>query len=81
MFLKDDFLALPYFDHMHRFLPALMLRAGGLVISEPVNHRPRVKGYSKYGTVDRLLVGIGDLLGVIWLQKRAKIAEAKELGH
>lgn len=81
VFLKDDFLALPYFDHMHRFLPALMLRAGGLVISEPVNHRPRVKGYSKYGTVDRLLVGIGDLLGVIWLQKRAKIAEAKELGH
>ena len=81
VFLKDDFLALPYFDHMHRFLPALMLRAGGQVLSEPVNHRPRVKGYSKYGTVDRLLVGISDVLGVIWLQKRAKIAEVKERGH
>lgn len=79
VFLKEEFLALPYFDHMHRFLPALMLRAGGQVISEPVNHRSRVNGYSKYGTLDRLGVGITDLLGVIWLQKRAKIAEVKEI--
>ena len=70
---------LPYFDHMHRFLPALILRSGGLVISEPVNHRARMRGQSKYGTLDRLWVGIVDLLGVIWLQKRAKVAEVIEL--
>lgn len=76
---KDLFMVLPYFDHMHRFLPALVLRAGGSVISEPVNHRPRGTGHSKYGTLDRLWAGIIDLLGVIWLKKRAKIVEAKEL--
>jgi dolichol-phosphate mannosyltransferase len=79
VFLRDEFLSLPYFDHMHRFLPALVLRAGGQVISEPVNHRARVHGYSKYGTLDRLWVGITDILGVIWLQKRAKLTEANEV--
>lgn len=79
VFLRDEFLTLPYFDHMHRFLPALVLRAGGQVISEPVNHRARVSGHSKYGTLDRLWVGITDILGVIWLQKRAKLAEVKEI--
>ena len=78
VFLRDEFLRLPYFDHMHRFLPALILRAGGQVISEPVNHRTRVHGYPKYGTLDRLWVGIVDILGVIWLQKRAKLPEANE---
>ncbi|MGZ4976835.1 MAG: glycosyltransferase family 2 protein [Methylobacter sp.] len=79
VFLRDEFLRLPYFDHMHRFLPALILRAGGQVISEPVNHRGRTHGYSKYGTLDRLWVGIVDILGVIWLQKRAKLPEANEV--
>ncbi|WP_027160128.1 glycosyltransferase family 2 protein [Methylobacter luteus] len=78
VFLRDKFLQLPYFDHMHRFLPALILRAGGQVISEPVNHRPRMAGYSKYGTLDRLWVGITDLLGVIWLKQRAKLPVIKE---
>ena len=78
VFLRDEFLALPYFDHMHRFLPALILRAGGRVISEPVNHRARTHGYSKYGTLDRLWVGVVDILGVIWLQKRAKLPEISE---
>lgn len=78
VFLRNEFLGLPYFDHMHRFLPALILRAGGQVISEPVNHRARAHGYSKYGTLDRLWVGISDILGVIWLQKRAKLPEASE---
>jgi len=73
VFLRDKFLELPYFDHMHRFLPALILRAGGQVISEPVNHRPRMAGYSKYDTLGRLWVGITDLLGVIWLKQRAKL--------
>jgi dolichol-phosphate mannosyltransferase len=79
VFLRDEFLSLPYFDHMHRFLPALVLRAGGQVISEPVNHRSRTLGYSKYGTLDRLWVGISDILGVMWLQKRAKLSEVNEV--
>lgn len=79
VFMRDKFLELPYFDHMHRFLPALIIRAGGRVISEPVNHRPRSEGYSKYGTLDRLWAGMTDLLGVIWLQKRAKLSVAREL--
>ena len=56
---------------MHRFLPALVLREGGTVLSVPVNHRPRHGGMSKYGVFDRLGVGIIDLLGVMWLQRRA----------
>ena len=79
VFVRDKFLELPYFDHMHRFLPALVLRAGGQVISEPVAHRSRSKGQSKYGTLDRLWAGIIDLSGVIWLQKRAKLTEAQEI--
>lgn len=78
VFLRDRFLELPYFDHMHRFLPALILRAGGQVISEPVNHRPRMAGYSKYGTLDRLWVGMTDLLGVMWLKQRTKLPVIKE---
>jgi dolichol-phosphate mannosyltransferase len=72
IFARADFLELPAFDHMHRFLPALMIRAGGRVISVPVNHRPRLRGSSKYGTLDRALVGIVDLAGVAWLQRRWK---------
>ena len=56
---------------MHRFLPALMLRQGGRVVSVPVNHRPRERGATKYGVWDRLWVGIVDLMGVMWLQRRA----------
>jgi dolichol-phosphate mannosyltransferase len=72
MFTRDTFLELPAFDHMHRFLPALFIRAGGRVVSVPVNHRPRIRGTSKYGTLDRLWVGIFDLMGVFWLQRRWK---------
>ncbi len=70
VFRRADFLALPAFDHMHRFLPALFIRAGGRVVSVPVGHRPRVRGASKYGTLDRLWVGVFDLVGVAWLQRR-----------
>ena len=70
LFSRELFLDLPNFDHMHRFLPALVLRAGGRVCSVPVNHRPRQGGASKYGVFDRLGVGIVDLCGVIWLQRR-----------
>lgn len=79
VFARDKFLDLPYFDHMHRFLPALVLRAGGSVISAPVNHRSRTVGVSNYGTLDRLWAGITDLLGVMWLQKRAKLPEVNEI--
>jgi dolichol-phosphate mannosyltransferase len=71
LFPRSLFLDLPYFDHMHRFLPALVLREGGIVRTIRVNHRPRRKGVSKYGVFDRLGVGVVDLFGVIWLKRRA----------
>lgn len=78
VFSRDLFLLLPYFDHMHRFLPALVQRAGGQVISVEVNHRPRLSGQSKYGTWHRLWVGIIDLFGVMWLQRRARVPQVEE---
>jgi len=72
VFPRALFVDLPAFDHMHRYLPALVLRQGGRVVSEPVNHRPRLRGASNYGTIDRLLVGLYDLIGVAWLQRRWK---------
>lgn len=75
VFYRDVFLRLPYFDHMHRFLPALVQRAGYEVAIHDVNHRPRHAGISKYGIHDRLWVGIVDLVGVIWLQKRCRAVE------
>jgi dolichol-phosphate mannosyltransferase len=70
IFHRDTFLSLPAFDHMHRFLPALFMRAGSRVVSIPVNHRPRTRGKSKYGLHNRLWVGIVDLFGVMWLRAR-----------
>jgi dolichol-phosphate mannosyltransferase len=67
---RDTFLRLPYFDHMHRFLPALYQQQGAGVISVPVNHRPRTRGTSKYGLHNRLWVGIVDMFGVMWLRSR-----------
>ncbi len=75
LFARETFLALPNFDHMHRFLPALVLRNGGAVISVPVNHRSRERGTSKYGIHNRLWVGIVDLFGVAWLQRRVRLPE------
>lgn len=69
---REAFLRLPYFDHMHRFLPALLRREGFVALAVPVNHRPRRRGRSKYGTWDRLWVGIVDLLGVLWLLRRRR---------
>ena len=70
VFYRAQYLSLPTFDHMHRFLPALIQRQGGRVYALPVNHRPRLHGLSKYGVSNRLWVGIMDMLGVRWLQKR-----------
>ena len=79
VFSRDVFLLLPFFDHMHRFLPALIQIYGGEVISEEVNSLPRKYGVSKYGVWNRLWVGIVDLFGVIWLKKRFKKAIVKEI--
>jgi dolichol-phosphate mannosyltransferase len=79
-FRREFFQLLPYFDHMHRYMVALTLREGREVRFVEVNHRPRLHGASKYGVVDRALVGINDLLGVRWLQKRFRGAiDPKEL--
>ena len=67
------FLRLPNFDHLHRFLPALVMRGGGAVVSVPVHHRARERGTSKYGVHNRLWVGIVDLFGVAWLQRRVRL--------
>jgi dolichol-phosphate mannosyltransferase len=72
LFSRDVFMDLPRFDHMHRFLPALFLRHGARVISVPVGHRPRLRGTSKYGMLNRLWVGIVDICGVMWLRRRYK---------
>mgnify|MGYP000967018811 CR=1 FL=1 len=71
LFPRATYLALPRFDHMHRFLPALIRREGSEVELCPVNHRPRRAGRSKYGVMNRLWVGLVDLAGVMWLQRRA----------
>jgi dolichol-phosphate mannosyltransferase len=68
---RATFMRLPWFNHMHRFLPALYQRAGARVISVPVRHRPRTRGTSKYGLWNRLWVGIVDLFGVRWLIVRS----------
>ncbi|NJO15861.1 MAG: glycosyltransferase family 2 protein [Thioploca sp.] len=81
LFSRQAFLALPHFNHMHRFLHALFLRNGGQIISLPVNHRPRMHGQSKYGLFNRLGVGIIDLFGVMWLQRRVCLAELIEDNH
>ncbi|MFB4204160.1 Dodecaprenyl-phosphate galacturonate synthase [wastewater metagenome] len=70
LFRRSIFLALPHFDHMHRFLPALFRQAGAGVATVPVNHRARRAGRSKYGLGNRLWVGIVDLFGVLWLRHR-----------
>ena len=80
VFSRDAFLHMPAFNHMHRFLPALMIRAGGRVLSVPVNHRPRTRGVSKYGVWNRLWVGIVDLFGVIWLIRRPANPDLDESG-
>lgn len=79
LFARDDFLDMPYFDHMHRFLPALFRRAGGIVESVPVAHRNREHGQSHYGIGNRLWVGLVDIVGVMWLQRRARVAQVRRL--
>ena len=79
LFERDVFLDLPYFDHMHRYLPALVKRAGFQSVSVPVNHRERSTGVSKYNNLGRAWVGVSDLRGVGWLIKRSKITGTRKL--
>jgi glycosyltransferase involved in cell wall biosynthesis len=69
---REAFLRLPYFDHIHRYLPALMLREGYQVTFRPVNHRHRQTGRSKYTNLGRLVASLSDLFGVMWLQSRSR---------
>jgi glycosyltransferase involved in cell wall biosynthesis len=79
-FRRDVFLRLPYFDTMHRFLPALVQRDGLVVRHLDVVDRDRLHGRSKYGVIDRAAVGLFDLLGVLWLIKRRRPGlQAKEV--
>jgi len=79
LFERAAFLDLPYFDHMHRYLPALMQRAGWRTVSVPVHHRHRTTGVSKYNNLDRALVGIRDLRGVAWLIRRSRVTAVEEV--
>lgn len=75
LFSREAFLNLPHFNHFHRYLPALFKRAGFRLVNITVNHRARVHGQSKYGIMNRLFVGLHDLVGVRWLIKRSCTAE------
>jgi dolichol-phosphate mannosyltransferase len=70
---RDVFLGLPYFDGLHRFFPALIKIHGHPVAFLAVNDRPREHGRSKYGNLSRAVVGLADLLGVMWLRMRTTL--------
>jgi len=72
VFYRDAYMRLPYFDHSHRYLPALMRREGFDVEFMPVGHRAREHGASKYNNLGRLAVAFRDILGVVWLKARAR---------
>lgn len=78
-FRRDAFLDLPYFDHMHRYLPALFARDGWEIVHVDVSHRAREAGRSKYSNIQRALVGLRDLVGVAWLIRRKKKAHPQEI--
>lgn len=71
-FRREAFLRLPYFDHVHRYLPALMIREGWRNLYLDVGHRHRETGRSKYTNWGRMKASVSDLLGVMWLQSRSR---------
>lgn len=71
-FRRQAYLELPYFDHQHRFIPALMIREGYRCEFRPVTHRPRTHGQSKYTNFGRLFASLTDIMGVMWLNSRAR---------
>jgi dolichol-phosphate mannosyltransferase len=70
---RELFLRFPYFDHMHRYWPALAQREGFRVEYVDVGHRPRAHGVSKYNNLKRLWASLGDLVGLVWLKRRARL--------
>jgi dolichol-phosphate mannosyltransferase len=78
VFWRESFLRLPYFTSMHRFMPALFQIYGHTVECVPVNDRPRFAGHSKYTNFGRLLIGLYDLIGIVWLRRRTRIPEISE---
>ncbi|WP_156381807.1 glycosyltransferase family 2 protein [Rhizobium sp. Leaf341] len=79
-FRRDVFLELPYFNHMHRYLPALVAAQGFTLAHVDVAHRSRHAGVSNYTNLQRALVGLHDLVGVAWLIRRRKIVRPEEQG-
>ncbi len=76
--LRERYLRLPAFNHMHRYIPTLLQSQGGIMLVHAVNHRPRMAGKSNYGVWNRLWVGLVDVLGVWWLKRRAKVVVIQE---
>ena len=72
VFRRAVYLRLPYFDALHRFMPALVVREGLAIVHRDVVDRPRFTGVSNYGLFDRLWVGLLDLAGVWWLIRRKR---------
>lgn len=78
VYRREDYLKLPYFTSMHRYLPALFITYGHEIAYEPVNDRPRLKGASKYTNLGRALIGLYDLVGVSWIRKRTSLPPVTE---
>lgn len=78
LFRRCAYLDLPFFDHLHRFMPAMMLREGWSIRFVDVSHRPRQSGRSNYNNLSRALAGIVDLAGVLWLIKRRMPLNARQ---
>ncbi len=72
---RDVFLALPFFDALHRYFPALIKHLGFETVHVPVTNRPRTSGVSKYSNLGRAAAGIVDLMGVVWLMRRTSIPQ------
>ena len=78
-FPREVYLSLAYFDHIHRFMPAMVRREGWEVVTVPVTHAARLSGQSKYNNLQRAKVGAVDLLGVAWLTRRRKLPVVHDL--
>jgi dolichol-phosphate mannosyltransferase len=77
-FWRETYLRLPFFTSMHRFMPALFLIYGQRVDYNPVNDRPRVAGQSKYTNFNRFLLGVYDMIGIVWLRRRTRVPHIVE---
>jgi dolichol-phosphate mannosyltransferase len=78
VYWREAYLRMPFFTSMHRFMPALFLIYGHHVDYQPVNDRPRLAGQSKYTNFNRLLLGIYDMIGIVWLRRRTRVPQIEE---